>query len=166
MPGPPKKPTKLRIAEGSRAHRPINKNEPEPVPGMPTPPDGLLPEVVKSYYVTANELDRLGLLTLVDHEAYNKAHVCLNLAEMAQKELRRLLEKINEGKGEQQDYYKASVQNAIWSKNLASYKALMTPFGAAGPASRANLSVPSSPKGSGPHAHLSEIEKALSGLPN
>lgn len=133
---------------------------------MPTPPEGLLPEVEKSYFVTAHELDRLGLLTLVDHEAYNKAHACLNLAEMAQKELRRLLEKINRGEGEQQDYYKASVQNAIWSKNLTSYKALMTPFGAAGPASRANLSVPLSPKGTGKHAHLSDIEKALCGLPN
>lgn len=134
---------------------------------MPDPPHGLLPEVLKSYHDTAHELDRLGLLSLVDHQSYNQAHVALNSAVMASRDLVRFQKKILNGEGEQQDYYKLSVQNAVWTKNLATYKAIMTTFGASGPSSRANLSVdPKRASKANMHEPQDPIERALSGLPN
>jgi P27 family predicted phage terminase small subunit len=38
MPGPPPKPTALRIYEGNRSHRPLNDREPTPLTGEPPMP--------------------------------------------------------------------------------------------------------------------------------
>lgn len=66
MPGPMPKPTKLKILAGNPGHQRLNLNEPEPKSGIPTRPEWLLPEAKREWVRVAGELDRLGLLTLVD----------------------------------------------------------------------------------------------------
>jgi P27 family predicted phage terminase small subunit len=63
------KPTQLRIIEGNPGHRPLQKNEPKPTPVAPTRPDWLDPEAKREWGRIVPELERLGLLTLVDRGA-------------------------------------------------------------------------------------------------
>ncbi len=67
--GPAAKPTALRVLEGNRGHRPINQNEPKPRPITPTRPGWLLPEAKREWSRVVPELDRMGLLTIVDRAA-------------------------------------------------------------------------------------------------
>ena len=69
MPGPPRKPTALRLLEGNPSKRPINKDEPKPAPGRPTRPAWLLLEAKREWSRVVPELERLGLLTVVDRAA-------------------------------------------------------------------------------------------------
>ena len=67
--GPAPKPTVLRVIEGNPSKRPIDKNEPKPRPGVPTRPAWLLPEAKHEWARVVPELDRIGLLTIVDRAA-------------------------------------------------------------------------------------------------
>jgi len=69
MPGPARKPTKLKLLEGNRGHQRLNRREPEPTEGIPTRPEWLLPEAKREWRRVTVELSRLGLLTLVDRSA-------------------------------------------------------------------------------------------------
>lgn len=66
MPGPPPKPTALKILEGNPGQRPINTEEPKPTAGAPKPPADLKGEALAEWGRVVPELDRLGLLTKVD----------------------------------------------------------------------------------------------------
>ena len=63
------KPTKLRLMEGNPGHRRINRNEPEPRQGIASRPGWLLPEAKLEWTRVVGELERLGLLTVVDRGA-------------------------------------------------------------------------------------------------
>lgn len=69
--GPLPKPTALRLLEGNPSGKPINDAEPRPV-ALPTldPPDDLGPIARDVWAHNAKELDRLGLLTTIDREAF------------------------------------------------------------------------------------------------
>ena len=54
MPGPAPKPTKLKIREGNRGHRPLNTKEPEPAIEAPECPD-----IVKKNKVAIREWQRV-----------------------------------------------------------------------------------------------------------
>ncbi len=64
--GPAPKPTILRVLEGNPSHRPLPRNEPRPralAPKCPTTLDA----TARAYWASvAPELERLGLLTIVD----------------------------------------------------------------------------------------------------
>lgn len=61
-----RKPTALKIAEGTfRADR-ANPNEPKPKPVAPKCPDWLAPEAKKEWRKLAPVLERLGILTEID----------------------------------------------------------------------------------------------------
>lgn len=64
--GNPAKPTKLKILQGNPGKRPLNKNEPEPTRGIPSRPEWLSREAKREWSRVTQELDRLGLLTVVD----------------------------------------------------------------------------------------------------
>jgi len=66
-PGPPPKPTALKLLEGYRKDR-INENEPCPPPAVDlSPPDGLMtPEAIAEWHRTAPALAASGVLTTAD----------------------------------------------------------------------------------------------------
>jgi len=67
--GPAPKPTALRLIEGNRGHQKLNKNEPKPTPIRPTRPEWMLPEAKREWVRIVPELERMGLLTIVDRGA-------------------------------------------------------------------------------------------------
>lgn len=64
------KPTKLKILEGNPGRRPLNENEPNPIPIAPECPNWLLDDAKKEWKRLAPELERLGLLTIIDKAAF------------------------------------------------------------------------------------------------
>lgn len=80
--GPPPKPTKMKIAAGNPGRRPLNPHEPEPTPGPPRMPAWLSSRAKAEWKRIVPELDRLGLLTVVDMAAL--AAYCQAVAELEQ----------------------------------------------------------------------------------
>ncbi len=78
IPGRKPKPTKLKILEGNPGRRPLNENEPNPLPIAPKCPDWLLDEAKKEWNRLAPELEILGLLTIIDKIAF--AGLCQSYA--------------------------------------------------------------------------------------
>ena len=68
MPGPPPKPTKLKLLAGNPGHRPLNLSEPQPT-GIPTCPRHLDKDAKAEWKRISAELIKLGLLTSVDRAA-------------------------------------------------------------------------------------------------
>ena len=60
------KPTHLRLLEGNKENRPLNLNEPKPIPIRPVAPKGLSPEAREEWDRIADETYNLGLLTTLD----------------------------------------------------------------------------------------------------
>lgn len=77
--GPPKKPTKIKILEGNPGKKALPKNEPEPVSEGVSPPDWLDETGRAEWDRIAPELDRLGLLTVLDQSGL--AAYCMAFAE-------------------------------------------------------------------------------------
>lgn len=69
MPGPMPKPTRLKMLAGNPGHQKLNRNEPQPAPGITSRPEWLLPEAKREWVRVVGELERLGLLTVVDRGA-------------------------------------------------------------------------------------------------
>jgi P27 family predicted phage terminase small subunit len=64
--GRPPKPTHLKVLAGNPGKRPLNLNEPKPKPIAPKCPSWLDAEAKREWKRVSPELERLGLLTLVD----------------------------------------------------------------------------------------------------
>jgi P27 family predicted phage terminase small subunit len=69
MKGRKPKPTKLRIIEGNRGHRPIPNREPHPDPTMPTCPEWLRAVAKVEWKRICPILHGMGLMTQVDRTA-------------------------------------------------------------------------------------------------
>jgi len=69
MPGPPPKPTHLKLITGNPGKRKLNKNEPKPTIGIPPVPDHLSDEAKAEWTRIAVDLNAIGLLTHVDRAA-------------------------------------------------------------------------------------------------
>lgn len=67
--GPKPKPTALKVLMGNPGKRPLPQNEPKPKPVAPKMPDWLDREAKREWRRVAPELERLGLLTVVDGAA-------------------------------------------------------------------------------------------------
>lgn len=80
--GPPPTPTKLNELRGNPGKRVRNRREPQPTPGAPPCPRWLSAEAKAEWRRIVPELDRLGLVTLVDRTAL--AAYCQAHAELAQ----------------------------------------------------------------------------------
>ena len=70
IPGRKPKPTALKILEGNPGRRPLNLNEPKPIPIAPECPDWLFDDAKKEWKRLAPELERLGLLKIIDKMAF------------------------------------------------------------------------------------------------
>lgn len=137
MPGPAPKPTHLKLVEGNRGKRPINKDEPQPTPTAPAPPAFLKKEALEEWNRLAPELERLGLLTIVDGSAL--AAYCQAYRRWIQAE-----RKINrEGMvlNAKSRYSQAHPAMAISQKERQLMKAFATEFGLT-PASRTRIAAP------------------------
>lgn len=70
MRGRKRKPTEIKKAEGNPGKRPLNESEPKPPnPTSLDPPDWLNEIAKREWWALAPELERMGLLTLVDRAA-------------------------------------------------------------------------------------------------
>ena len=71
-PGPPQKPTPLRLLEGNPSRRPLPLNEPKPRPlrRVPAPPEHLDEEGRREWRRLGSHLCKLGLLTDLDLTAF------------------------------------------------------------------------------------------------
>lgn len=165
--GRPRKPTAVRIAEGKRGHRPINDAEPQPAPGCGPIPSGLSPWGKSLWMSLTDELDRLNLLTVVDHAALSAAVVGADQAHALDASINGLTKRIRSGKAEQQDYYRLSILSSASKKGWQQFAKFATEFGLT-PASRSRIAVDPT-GGPGPvkqtATKLDPVEQALCDLP-
>jgi P27 family predicted phage terminase small subunit len=66
MRGRKNKPTPLRVIEGNRGHRPINKDEPKPESKEPPRPRIVKGEELKAWKYVTSELQKMGTLATSD----------------------------------------------------------------------------------------------------
>jgi P27 family predicted phage terminase small subunit len=84
MKGPPPIPTHLKVIAGNRGKRPLNRAEPRPAAGIPSPPPELSAEALKEWKRIAPRLLAAGMVTLVDRAAL--AAYCQSYGRWAQAE--------------------------------------------------------------------------------
>lgn len=139
MKGRKPKPTKLKIIAGNPGKRPLNDREPMPKRGRPKCPPFLHQYAKDEWAALLPELDRLGLLTLVDRgslAAYCQAWAEFRIAtEMLDAEGRTTMG----GSGGLKPHPAISFQRSAWRAILA-FAAL---FGL-DPSSRSRLKTPES----------------------
>jgi P27 family predicted phage terminase small subunit len=146
MRGRKPKPTNLRVLQGNPGKRPLPENEPKPTPLAPKRPSWLVGEARREWERIAPELEKLGLLTVVDGAAL--AAYCQAYATMvqAEKELRAHFRKhkkltvtyVNKFGAENEVPHPAI---KIARDAAATMKSFLTEFGLT-PASRVRLAMP------------------------
>lgn len=136
MAGRRPKPTQLKRLQGNPGRRPLNENEPEPDAVVPTRPGWLLPEAKREWSRVVPQLQRLGLLTIVDRAAL--ASYCQWWARWVQ------AEKVLQEKGlifeTPNGYVQQRPEVAIAQKASDRCRQFCTEFGLT-PSSRSRLSV-------------------------
>lgn len=141
MRGRPRKPTKLKILEGNRAKvskAKLNRPKPEPRPGIPDPPDWFDADALAEWNRIVPELDRLGLLTVVDGSALEGACTAKSLAVKCWKLLQggEITQTVTTKFGEVQ---KERAEFGMFIKAWSQYKGFCTEYGLTA-ASREKLS--------------------------
>lgn len=138
--GRPPKPTHLKVLEGNPGKRPLNVKEPKPKPTAPKCPVWLGPIAKKEWRRVVPELERLGLLTVVDGaalegycESYSK---WVELSQFLKKfEKQGYMFKTPSG------YMQQLPQVGMAQKYLVLVKAFCSEFGLT-PSSRARMTMP------------------------
>ena len=135
--GPAPKPIALRVLEGNPSKRPMNRNEPKPRPGRPSCPRWLHPEAKREWRRVVPELERLGLLTVVDRAALST--YCQAWARYVEAEAE--LTKYGGVLGSQKSsYIQVSPYSTISRQNTQIVRAFCAEFGLT-PSSRGRLTV-------------------------
>ncbi len=132
------KPTSLKVLEGNPGKRPLPQNEPKPRPIAPQRPSWLTGEGKKMWDKLAPELERLGLLTTVDGEAFAAACQCWKIFVDCQRYLKKYgmtYTYINKA-GAENELERPHVR--IAQKALDQFKAFCTEFGLT-PSSRTRI---------------------------
>lgn len=143
-------PTALKILEGNKGKRPI-KPEPMPQKGVPQMPAHFTGDAARMWANVAPELDRLGLLTVVDGAALEA--ICTAYARAVK------ADRVIEEKGltfaiNGMEYQRPEI--AISSNAWKQVRSFCTEFGLT-PASRGKLAVGDTDK------HIDALESALCG---
>ena len=68
-PGTKPKPTQLKLIEGNRGKRPLNRKEAKTIPSLPTPPPHLTADALEEWNRVAHWLHQIGLLSEADRAA-------------------------------------------------------------------------------------------------
>ncbi|MED0757400.1 phage terminase small subunit P27 family [Aneurinibacillus thermoaerophilus] len=146
-PGRPPKPTSLKVIQGNPGKRPLNKNEPKPKAVAPKCPTFLDSEAKREWKRVAPELERLGLLTIVDGATLAAYCQAYSLWVTATKKINEHLKKY--GKLTYEYTNKNGSTNeivipeiAIQEKALKQIKMFCTEFGFT-PSSRTRMTLPS-----------------------
>jgi P27 family predicted phage terminase small subunit len=126
--GPAPKPTALRIIEGNPGKRPLNRNEPKPTPKIPSRPEWLNAEAKREWSRIVPELDRIGLLTIVDRAAITA--YCSAWSKVVQAERHM-----------QEEHTLLSPWWTIWKDAVRQVRAFCAEFGLT-PSSRGRMTVP------------------------
>ena len=138
--GRPPKPTYLKVLEGNPGKRPLNENEPKPKPSAPKCPAWLSPVAKKEWKRIAPELERLGLLSVIDGAALEG--YCESYAKWV--ELTQFLKKF-EKQGYMfktpSGYMQQLPQVSMAQRYLALVKAFCSEFGLT-PSSRSRMTLP------------------------
>jgi len=130
-------PTKIKILNGNPGKRPLNINEPQPVSKAPECPEELNPLAKKIWERLYPELERLGLLTIVDEIPL--AGLCQNYAIWLTTE--KFLEEHGRVMKTRSGAIKARPEVAISNNALRFVKAFASEFGLT-PSSRGRISLP------------------------
>lgn len=139
--GPKPKPTHLRVLEGNPSKRPLNTNEPKPAPIAPQCPDWLDDEAKAEWNRVEPELERLGLLTVVDGTAlagYCQTYARWRQAEEILQKHGLTMEIMTKGGG---TYLQQRPEVAIAQKSLQLIKAFCAEFGLT-PSARSRMTLP------------------------
>lgn len=144
--GRPPKPTHLKVLAGNPGKRPLNKNEPKPKPIAPKCPSWLDKEAKREWKRVAPELERLGLLTVVDGATLAAYCQSWSMYVAAQQKINEYFKE--HGKLTYSYINKAGAENeipipeiAIAEKALKQVKAFCTEFGLT-PSSRGRMTLP------------------------
>jgi P27 family predicted phage terminase small subunit len=87
----PRKPTKLRLIEGNRGHRPIPPDEPQPIcTDEPQPPPWLSPYALEEWIRVAPEIFAMGILARIDEIAFAGYCECVSRWRMAEEVVRAM----------------------------------------------------------------------------
>lgn len=135
--GPAPKPTRIKLLQGNPDRRPLNLAEPRPRPMVPPCPPWLDLEGKREWKRITRELDRVGLLTVVDRAAlagYCQAWSRWRDAEMALSKLGMVVETAS-------GYLQPRPEVAIARQSLTMVHKFCREFGLT-PSSRAGLSAP------------------------
>ena|SRR3990167_583067 len=89
MKGRKRKPTYLKLIEGNRGKRALNKREPKPPRGIPSPPEHVSKSAALAWGIVSVKLDQMGVLTLADSWALEQ--IAENYAEIMA--LRKIVKK-------------------------------------------------------------------------
>jgi P27 family predicted phage terminase small subunit len=143
--GRPSTPTSLKVLYGNPGKRPISKNEPKPIPISPKPPNWLPSEAKTMWKHLAPQLEKLGLLTVID--GYSLTAVCQSYATWAKCQ-RYLIKngmtleivKIDDDGNPYTSYIQQRPEVAIGNKALLAFKSFCTEFGLT-PSSRAGIDI-------------------------
>lgn len=132
------KPTHLKLMEGNPGKRRLNENEPKPRPIRPDCPEWLLDEAKAEWDRVVPELERMGLLTIVDRAAL--AAYCQAWARMVEAEAKiEQYGSILKVKGS--DYIQVSPYETLRRQNAQLIRSFCTEFGLT-PSSRSRISLP------------------------
>lgn len=150
--GRPPKPTALKIVQGNPGKRALNTSEPQPRRETPTCPAWLSVEAKREWRKMTPELERLGLLTVIDGAAL--AGYCQAYARWKQAEA--LLDREGLVITTQSGYSQPHPAVAIAQKSLALVRAFCSEFGLT-PAARSSLHVAPLDKPESPFAALKSM---------
>lgn len=135
--GPAPQPTALRVLRGNPGKRPLNAEEPKPRALPPKRPTWLTGEARKKWDELVPELERLGLLTIVDGAAL--AGLCQAWKDYV--ECTRFIKKHGRTFTTESGYIVPRPEVAIAQKALQAIKAFAAEFGLT-PSSRSRLRTP------------------------
>lgn len=137
---PPRKPTHLRAIEGNPSHaRPVNHDEPMPTKGYPPAPSYFSAEEVRWYNDMCEELNRWGVITVLDAKAMEMMTLAYSEFRQADKEIRDHGSLTVEGHGStgqvvMKSHPAIAIRDGAWKK----FRAMATEFGMT-PASRSKV---------------------------
>lgn len=143
--GRPPKPTHLKLLEGNPGKRPINKNEPKPLPISPASPAWMRSSAKTMWKTLAPQLEKLGLLTSIDGAALSAA--CEAYATWAYCEKKLIkngltieLSRIDENGKSYVYCVQSRPEVSIGNKALVAFKSFCTEFGLT-PSSRSGINI-------------------------